>query len=638
MGDRVAVMRKGELQQVADAAGALRPAGQPLRRRLHRQPGDEHARGDARAARTAGLVAVASATRALALDQRDARDAPGARASYDGREVDPRDPARGSRGRRARAGRARRTAACTGEVELREALGSEIMVHFARRRAARRDRGDARAGRGRRRRGRDARGRGSARDDDHRRPLRRRARACRRATRSRSPSTRAPCTSSIPRPGSGSTTHATERSTNEQAPFICTRSRAVAAIAAPGRGGGGDGGGGDAGDGSTARRATSPGRSRSSASGPATSRSPSRPSSTGSTKTYPNVKVKYTSAGDNLADRARDRGRRAATRPTSRRRRSPGLDQGASQKKGALKPIDFAKATIAANYSPDCRRRSGRSTASSTASSSRAPTSRPSGTTSTSFKNAGVDAAEDVGRVPHGREDAEGLRHAGVLDRRRGRLDAHRPVREHLPAPGRAGEVRPAPDAHDQVDRPVGEEGADDDGARSSATRRTSPAARRARCRPTSRPRSRTCSGDRRRRAMVIEGDFVPGVVSTETKLKPVDGLQRVPVPVDRRLRPTSVVGGGDSIVDVQGHAGGAGARQVPRDARRRRRSGPSAAASRRRTRTSTRASIPTTITRTTATALANAKVVPLRHVRPAAGRVRRHGRARASARSSRTS
>ena len=31
------------------AAGALRPSGQPLRRRLHRQPGDEHARGDAAA-------------------------------------------------------------------------------------------------------------------------------------------------------------------------------------------------------------------------------------------------------------------------------------------------------------------------------------------------------------------------------------------------------------------------------------------------------------------------------------------------------------------------------------------------------------------------------------------------------------
>ena len=49
MGDRVAVMRKGELQQVDDAADALRPPGQPLRRRLHRQPVDEHARGDARA-------------------------------------------------------------------------------------------------------------------------------------------------------------------------------------------------------------------------------------------------------------------------------------------------------------------------------------------------------------------------------------------------------------------------------------------------------------------------------------------------------------------------------------------------------------------------------------------------------------
>ena len=47
MGDRVAVMRKGELQQVADAAGALRPAGQSLRRRLHRLARDEHGRGDA---------------------------------------------------------------------------------------------------------------------------------------------------------------------------------------------------------------------------------------------------------------------------------------------------------------------------------------------------------------------------------------------------------------------------------------------------------------------------------------------------------------------------------------------------------------------------------------------------------------
>ena len=68
MGDRVAVMRKGELQQVADAAGALRPAGQPVRRRVHRQPGDEHARGDARA-RERRHRRRRPATSALALDE-----------------------------------------------------------------------------------------------------------------------------------------------------------------------------------------------------------------------------------------------------------------------------------------------------------------------------------------------------------------------------------------------------------------------------------------------------------------------------------------------------------------------------------------------------------------------------------------
>ena len=36
MGDRVAVMRKGELQQVADPQTLYDRPGQPLRRRLHR--------------------------------------------------------------------------------------------------------------------------------------------------------------------------------------------------------------------------------------------------------------------------------------------------------------------------------------------------------------------------------------------------------------------------------------------------------------------------------------------------------------------------------------------------------------------------------------------------------------------------
>ena len=60
------------------------------------------------------------------------------------------------------------------------------------------------------------------------------------------------------------------------------------------------------------------------------------------------------------------------------------------------------------------------------------------------LRGGGRRAARGLRRLPRGRQDAEGIRHAGLLDRRRGRLDAHGPVREHLPAPGRSREVRPA--------------------------------------------------------------------------------------------------------------------------------------------------------------------------------------------------
>ena len=43
MGDRVAVLKDGLLQQVDTPLRALRPAGQPLRGRLHRLPRDEPA-------------------------------------------------------------------------------------------------------------------------------------------------------------------------------------------------------------------------------------------------------------------------------------------------------------------------------------------------------------------------------------------------------------------------------------------------------------------------------------------------------------------------------------------------------------------------------------------------------------------
>ena len=65
--------------------------------------------------------------------------------------------------------------------------------------------------------------------------------------------------------------------------------------------------------------------------------------------------------------------------------------------------------------------------------------------------------------------------------------------------------------------------------------------------------------------AMVIEGDFVPGVATV--KAKPGVGLRRVPVPVDQRL---AAVGRDRRRHDrhVQGHAGDPGVREVPRHAR----------------------------------------------------------------------
>ena len=71
MGHRVAVMRKGELQQVAPPQELYDQPGQRVRRRLHRQPGDEHARGTDRAAERRPRGGAVGETRARAR-RRDA--------------------------------------------------------------------------------------------------------------------------------------------------------------------------------------------------------------------------------------------------------------------------------------------------------------------------------------------------------------------------------------------------------------------------------------------------------------------------------------------------------------------------------------------------------------------------------------
>ena len=126
MGDRVAVMRKGELQQVAEpqelydrpvnlfVGGFIgSPAMNLVEAKLER----------ATAARAAGRRP------AVALGDETLSARPGLK-SLRGPRRDPRHPPGGPRGR---APRARHPGEQTleGEVELTEALGSEVMVHFS---------------------------------------------------------------------------------------------------------------------------------------------------------------------------------------------------------------------------------------------------------------------------------------------------------------------------------------------------------------------------------------------------------------------------------------------------------------------------------------------------------------------------
>ncbi len=121
MGDRVAVMRSGRAAAVRSPAGAVRPAGQPVRRGVHRLAGDEPVRGvddrgrPVRPARVPGH-------RAAGL----VRAAHPALASYAGQKVilglrPEHLPAavNGASG-----------PTMVGDVDLIEALGSELVIHF----------------------------------------------------------------------------------------------------------------------------------------------------------------------------------------------------------------------------------------------------------------------------------------------------------------------------------------------------------------------------------------------------------------------------------------------------------------------------------------------------------------------------
>ena len=209
MGDRVAVMRKGQLQQVDNAQELYdRPLnlfvagfiGSPAMNLL-----------EATLEKAGAHYSVRLGSQTLALDDEALASHP-ALQGYEGREVilgirpEDLEDATLATGRHAGPapegqGRAHRGARLRGDGALLD------------RRLACGHRGRARApGRHRRRprpRARRCRRRGARAPCSSAASAR--ARACAQATRSRSRSTRAPCTSSIPRPLSGSTTNPPER-------------------------------------------------------------------------------------------------------------------------------------------------------------------------------------------------------------------------------------------------------------------------------------------------------------------------------------------------------------------------------------------------------------------------------------------
>jgi len=128
-----------------------------------------------------------------------------------------------------------------------------------------------------------------------------------------------------------------------------------------------------------------------------------------------------------------------------------------------LKPITYANATISKNFAPAWKQL-GTFNGKQYALVFKAANKSLVWYNVPAFKTAGVKPPKTWTQLL-GREGHPVVGHARVLDRRGGRVDPNRPVREHLSTDVRCGEVRVAECAQDQVDRSVGHHGVKDDGA-----------------------------------------------------------------------------------------------------------------------------------------------------------------------------
>ena len=323
-------------------------------------------------------------------------------------------------------------------------------------------------------------------------------------------------------------------------------------------------------------------------------------------KQYPNVKVKYTPAGDNAADRPRDggRGRQSAGHRGGRPARA---DQASSRARARSSRSTIARATIDAELLARAGSKLGTINGKLYGFVFKAANKSTVWYNVTAFKNAGVEAAEDVGRAAHGRA-------------RRCRRRASRRTRSaardgwtltdlfeniYLRQAGRTSTTS-CPTHEIKWTDPSVKAALKTMAQDRRRHARTSPAARPARCRPTSRRRSRRCSATRRRPRWCSRATSSPAS-SVVDEGEAGTGLQRL-----RRSRRSTARAGRRRRRrrrdHVQGHARRPGVRQVPGDAARRRRSGPRRAASRRRTRSVDAERLPGRDHARDATALAEAK------------------------------
>jgi alpha-glucoside transport system substrate-binding protein len=265
----------------------------------------------------------------------------------------------------------------------------------------------------------------------------------------------------------------------------------------------------------------------------------------GFTEKFPDVTVKYNPAGDNVPT-VLSTAVEGGNPPDLATIAQPGLIT-EFQKKGALKPLDFAQAEIDANYPPDIAKL-GQIGGKQYSLVFKAANKSTVWFNVDAFKNAGVEPASDWDAFL---QDAKTLKASGVPAYSIGGADGWTltDLFENI-------YLRQAgPEKYDQLTtheikwtdpsvkaalKSMGEILGDTSniaGGKSAALQTDFPTS-------VSNVFSSSPKG-----AMVIEGDFVPGVVAGKTKLDPKTGFDVFPFPAIGDTGSAVVVGGGYSLV-----------------------------------------------------------------------------------------